>query len=68
MAAPFRFGSVQAALSGIDDGQLLNFEHIAANNGDKRAVLAHALLVRRAQQVCSPWRRFLTLEGWFSGS
>lgn len=51
MAAPFRFGSVQAALSGIDDGQLLNFEHIAANNGDKRAVLAHALLVRRAQQV-----------------
>jgi hypothetical protein len=29
MAAPFRFGSVQAALSGIDDGQLLNFEHIA---------------------------------------
>ena len=51
MAAPFRFGSVQAALSGIDDGQLLNFEHIAANSGDKRAVLAHGLLVRRAQQV-----------------
>ena len=50
MAAPFRFGSVQAALSGIDDGQLLNFEHIAANSGDKRAVLAHGLLVRRAQQ------------------
>jgi hypothetical protein len=51
MAAVFRFDSVQTALSGIDGGELLNFEHIAADHGDKRAVLAHGLLVRRAQQV-----------------